>query len=105
MHETTTRNKGGTTMIVNHGYIRGKTRKAETREIKTTIYNIIRNTEAIGLKTMDYDLLVQRCSEHLEELRLNYTRSQIVEILEEMKHDDILYTVTAINGVRVGLTR
>lgn len=87
------------------GYIRGKTRKAETREIKTTIYNIIRNTEAIGLKTMDYDLLVQRCGEHLEELRLNYTRSQIVKVLEEMKHDDILYTVTAINGVRVGLTK
>lgn len=87
------------------GYIRGKTRRAEPREIKTTIYNILKNTEAIGLKTMDYDLLVQRCGEHLEELRLNYTRTQIVEILEQMKHDDILYTVTAINGVRVGLTK
>ena len=105
MHETTTRNKGGTTMIVNHGYIRGKTRQAETREIKTTIYNIIRNTEAIGLKTMDYDLLVQRCGEHLEELRLNYTRSQIVKVLEEMIHDDILYRVTNEDGIRVGLTR
>lgn len=87
------------------GYIRGKTRKAETREIKTTIYNIIRNTEAIGLKTMDYDLLVQRVCERLDELRLSYTNDKIVDILEEMIYADIIYRVSNDDGVRVGLTR
>ena len=87
------------------GYIRGKTRRAETREIKTTIYNVLRNTEAIGCQTMSYPLLVQRVGEHLEEIRLSYNRGQIVEVLEEMMNDDTIYRVTNEDGLRVGLTR
>lgn len=87
------------------GYIRGKTRRAETREIKTTIYNVLKNTEAIGCQTMSYLLLVQRVGEHLEEIRLSYNRGQIVEVLEEMMNDDIIYRVTNEEGLRVGLTR
>lgn len=86
------------------GYIKVKQRRAEDREIKTTVYNILRNTEAIGLKTMDYDLLLQRTGEHLEELRLTYTRERLVEIIDEMIHEDILYRVTNEDGIRVGLT-
>lgn len=80
-------------------YIKLKTRKAENREIKTTIYNILKNTEAIGLKTMDYNLLIQRVGEHLEEIRLTYNDKKIVEIIDEMTKTGMIYQ----KEIRVGL--
>ncbi len=85
------------------GYVKGKKRRAEDREIKTTIYNILRNTEAIGRKTMQYDLLVQRTGEHLEEIRLNYTPQRVRDVLDEMILDDMIYRVSTGNTMKVGL--
>lgn len=86
-----------------NGYIKGKKRRAEDREIKTSIYNILRNTEAIGMKTMQYDLLVQRTGEHLEEIRLNYTHERIRNVLNEMILDDMIYRVSTGKDMKVGL--
>lgn len=85
------------------GYIKGKKRRAETREIKTTVYNILRNTEAIGEKTMHYDLLLQRVGEHLEELMLLYEHEKIVEVVHEMIMEDMLYRTTTETGYYIGL--
>lgn len=85
------------------GYIKGrKTRKAEKREIKTLIFNALINTEKIGLKTIRYDTLLQRVGEHLEELRLNYTRPLLESCLDEMVHDDQVYRVSSNEGIRIG---
>ena len=73
------------------GYIKLKTRKAENREIKTTIYNILKNTEAIGKTKIPKDLLIQRTGEHLEEIRLTYTHQRIEENLQEMIQNKIIY--------------
>ena len=92
-------------MIVNHGYIRGKTRQAEDREIRTTVYNILRNTEAIGCKTMSYTLLIQRVGEHLEEIRLTYNTQRVKEVINEMILEDILYRVTGEEDRHIGLVK
>lgn len=80
-------------------------RRVEDREIKTTIFNILINNEAIGYKTIDYTLLIQLCRERLEDQKLNYTLERIVSVIEEMKKSDLLYTVTTISGDKLGLTR
>ena len=85
-------------------YIKGKRRRAEDREIKTTVYNILKNTEAIGCKTMAYSLLVQRVCEHLEQINLTYTPSRVDEVITEMILENMIYRVTSEHGYNVGLT-
>lgn len=87
------------------GYIRGKTQKAEDRQIKTTIYNILRNTEAIGCKTMEYHMLIQRVGEHLDEIRYTYNTTRIENCLQEMIQDNMIYRVTGENEIRIGLVK
>ena len=86
-------------------YIKGRDRQAEDREIKTTIYHILLNTEVIGLQTMDHDMLISRCAEHLDELRLGYTTERITFAINDMLMDDTLYRVSNDNGYRVGLSK
>lgn len=87
------------------GYIRGKQRKAEDREIKTTVYNILRNTEIIGCKTMEYSLLLQRVCEHLEEIRFTYNIPQVEKCVSDMILDNMLYRVTGTDEIRIGLVK
>ena len=69
-------------MTMIEGYIRGKkTQKATNKQIKTTIYNILRNTEAIGQTGMKEETLLQRTQEHMEEIRLITTQRQIQDCL------------------------
>ena len=84
-------------------YIKGKRRRAEDREIKTTVYNILKNTEAIGCKTMAYPLLIQRVCEHLENINLTYKEQRVHEVIEEMILENMIYRVTSSNGFNVGL--
>lgn len=86
-------------------YIKGRDRQAEDREIKTTIYHILLNTQAIGLKTMDHDMLLARCAEQLDELRLGYTTERITFAINDMLMDDTLYRVSNDDGYRVGLSK
>ena len=86
-------------------YIKGRNRQAEDREIKTTICQILVNTEVIGLQTMDYDMLVSRTGEHLGELNLGYTPERIVDSINTMIQEDTLYRVSNDNGYRVGLSK
>lgn len=80
-------------------YLNDKKRPAQNREIKTTIYHILRNTEAIGNKNMPYDLLIRRTTEHLEEIRLTHTTEQVENALNEMLHDDMIYHVDGFVGL------
>ena len=80
-------------------YYPQKSRPAEEREIKTTVYNILRNTEAIGNNTMLYDVLVQRVGEHLEEIRLTYEKSSIEDAIKEMVFDDMVYLTDGMVGL------
>lgn len=84
-------------------YIKGKSRRAEDREIKTTVYHILKNTEAIGNRTIDYQKLVNRVYEHLDEIRLNVSKDRIIEVIDEMLLEDMIYRVTTSKGMRVGL--
>lgn len=86
-------------------YVKGRNRSAEDREIKTTIYHILLNTQAMGLQTMDYDMLLSRCAEQLDELRLGYTTERITFAINDMLMDDTLYRVTNDDGYRVGLSK
>lgn len=82
-----------------------KSRKAEDREIRTTICTILRNTEAIGNSTMEYETLTRRTCEHLENIRLTYTYKQIITILDEMIQEGLLYRVSTTEGMCIGLER
>lgn len=88
-----------------HGYIKGTTRKAEDKQIKTLIYNAIINTEKIGNKTINEALLIQHVCEHMDMLRFNYNIPSVQRCLDEMIQDDKVYRVTTSDGIRVGLTR
>ena len=70
------------------GYIRGKkTQKATNKQIKTTIYNILRNTETIGQNGMKEETLLQRTQEHMEEIRLITTQRQIQDCLSVLLYE------------------
>ncbi len=88
-----------------HGYIRNKKRRVEDREIKTTVYNILRNTEAIGCKTMEYFLLIRRVSEHLTQINLTHNTKQIERCVDEMIYDDMVYRVTNETTIKIGLVK
>lgn len=85
-----------------NGYIRGKTRKAEDKQIKTLIYNAIINTEKIGNKTISEQLLIQHVCEHMDMLRLNYTLPSVQRCLDEMIEEDKVYRVSTVKGMCIG---
>ena len=65
-----------------NGFIKGKkSERATNTQIKTTIYNILRNTETIGQNRMKEETLLRRTQEHMEELRLITTQRQIQDCL------------------------
>ena len=64
------------------GHIRGKSQsRASNKQIKTIIYNMLRNTEAIGQTGMKKETLIRRTQEHMEEIKLITTQRQIQDSL------------------------
>lgn len=85
-------------------YIKTSTRLAEDKDIKHTIYEVIKLHETLGNASIDYRVLTQRVQEGLEEKRLDTTPFNIVSCIDDMIQDDLLYRVTSADGIRIGLT-
>lgn len=52
---------------------------------------------------MQYDLLVQRCLEHLDSINLTVTSERVENVLSEMILENMIYRVSCDDDFKVGL--